>query len=377
MQKLEIYGPIFSGKSLGEAYIPSCFAGDLAESIRNAEGDLTITVNSPGGEIEGMMELVAALNDYAKANPDGELTIRVESLAASAAAYLLLMLPEQATVEAFPTSMLMYHGASTCVQGGKGAMEDAHRYLDSIDKSFREALMSTGLTEDEINECLQDGRQLWLNGKEAWTYGIIDRLTSGQPTEIEQFEATAFRAVALFNYPTEKKENNMKKASKAKAEIEEEKVIEEVKEEVKEEAPAVPAAEELKEEIKEEIKEEVLEQPSENSEVKADCGEEKAKADLEELVLDLEKRIKFLEDKLVEQEAKTKSAEEKVNALSGGLKASAFIKKQEPAEAGDFKTAFHAFAQKHPEMTTEEAFIAAAKAYPELYKATIYERKYN
>lgn len=362
MKTLRIYGAIYAGFGDIEGV---CFAGNLSEAIRTTEEDLTITVNSPGGEIEGMTEIVAALNDYCKKGYD--LTITVEALAASAAGYLLLMAPEEATISAYETSMIMYHGASTIVEGGKGAFEDAKNYLESIDEAFRKALNKTDLPKEDIDDCLKEGRQLWLSGEEAYRYGIIDQLYGGDPAEeIEYFEQPKYRAVALFNCPNQEAVKQMRK--KAKAEIDDlkkeviEEVTEEVKEDVKEDAPA-PAEEEIKEEVKEVIEETT----------KADCGEdEKPVADLEKTIDELTKRVEILEQKLIEKEAEVEQEKAKTEALSGGLKASA--KMPEAKKSGTFSEAYAEYRKNHPEMSASEAFVACAKANPELHRACIYEK---
>lgn len=379
--KIELYGPIFAGKS--EEEIKGCvFGGDVAETIKNTDEDISIYINSPGGEVNGMMEISAALHEWRKNHPESLLEVTVESLAASAAGYLLLMLPEGAKIKAYPLSMIMYHGASLCIEGGAGAMEDAKRYLDGLDSTFKDALSKTGIPQEDIENCLKEGRQLWLTGSEAFDLGIVGELIDGEPEKISATPAPEYRAVALF-YPektTKNKGKNMKKIPVTKAVKAEE--IEVEKTEEIEEKKGLPI-EEVKEEVKEEITEEKEEEITESfasastpGDPELECGEIEAKADLEELIFDLEKRIKFLEDKLIEKDAEKEAESEKVKALSGGLMASAKIEKKESKET-DFRSAFASYRKDHPELTVEDAFVASAKAFPELYKATIYERKYT
>lgn len=365
MKTLRIYGPIFAG--FGDMEAMGCtFAEDLANEILGTDDDLTINVNSPGGEIEGMVQIASALDTWSRNGHS--LTVRVEGLAASAAAYLLLNLPEGAKVWGYANTAIMFHGASLLVQGGAGALTDAANYLRSQNEAFKAALLRTAIPEGMIDECLGDGRSLWLNGLQAMAYRVIDDLLPGIAPQITQEEPPKFRAVALF-YPDKprKEEETMKKKAKAEMDDLKKEVKEEVKEEIVEEKTEVPAPSE--EEIKEEVKEEVKEEATE-----ADCGEEeKPAADLQGAVAELTRRIGVLEAKLLETQAEAADEKAKVEALTGGLKAA--VKPPEAAKPVTFSEAYAEFRRNHPEMTAGDAFVACAKANPELHQACIYEKR--
>ena len=355
MKTLKIYGPIFAGFGECEG---CCFAGDFANEIAATSDDIAICINSPGGEIEGMVQIANALKIWAEGGHS--LTVTVEGLAASAAAYLLLNLPENAKVKAYNNSAIMYHGASLFVAGGEGAMQDAATYLKSQNEAFREALSRTEIPAEMIEDCLKDGRSLWLNGKQAFEYGIVDEILGGAAPEIVETEKPKYKAVALF-YPNRNHEEQTMKKTKAKAE----------ETEVKE------VTEEIKEEVKEEVKENAVENPATEEVVEevAETVEEKgpAVADLEKTIEELTKRVEVLEQKLLESQAETEEEKAKVTALSGGLKATAKV--AETKEFNTFSAAYADYRKNHPEMSAGEAFVACAKANPDLHRACIYEKK--
>ena len=142
MAKIEISGPIYATDYTNQGM---CSSFAVAAEIRAASGELELAINSPGGELGGLAEIVAALHDWRAANPAAKCTATVTALAASAAAYLLLMLPRGARVRAYPMAMLMYHSSSTLACGGSGAMRDAAHYLEQLDTVLRSYLERTAV----------------------------------------------------------------------------------------------------------------------------------------------------------------------------------------------------------------------------------------
>ena len=355
---ISIYGPIYAETAL-----------EAAEEIRLAAGDLDIRINSPGGELEGLATIVAALHDWRAANPAAKCTATVEALAASAAAYLLLMLPRGSEVRAYPMAMLMFHSSATCAFGGSSAMRDAAHYLSRMDAVLRAYLERTAIPRETIDECLQEGRQLWLNAEDAEYYGIVDNIIDGE-AELPALAADSeYRAVALFYPPTNPNQENtiMAKSLKAKAakaaeeEIEKTEVVEttdgekqivETETEVKPAEEPAPAAPE--------------EQPAE-----AECEPKAEEPDtLAETVAALTARIEELEQKLVAAEAAQAHAEASLAALTGGLRGNGQVKPEE-VKPTDWKAAYAQYRAAHPEMPADDAFVACARLYPELHRATI------
>ena len=73
---LRLEGPIDSENFWGDEITPRMFREDLEAE----DGDVTVWINSPGGNVFAAAEIYTMLKDYA-----GKVTVRVASLAASAA----------------------------------------------------------------------------------------------------------------------------------------------------------------------------------------------------------------------------------------------------------------------------------------------------
>ena len=98
---LRLEGPIDSDNFWGDEVTPAMFRDDL-----EAEGgDVTVWINSPGGNVFAAAEIYTMLKDY-----KGAVTVKVASIAASAASVVAMA---GDTVQMSPTALLMIHDPST------------------------------------------------------------------------------------------------------------------------------------------------------------------------------------------------------------------------------------------------------------------------
>lgn len=361
---IAITGPIYA---TDYAEPGMCAASAVAAEIRAATGDLELSVNSPGGELEGLAEIVAALHDWRTANPTSQCTATVTALAASAAAYLLLMLPRGSRVRAYPMAMLMYHSSATLACGGSGAMRDAAHYLEQLDTVLRSYLERTAVPGSLIDEWLSEGRQGWLSASEAQDYGIVDEIVEGEAELPPMLQDNGLRAVAVF-YPTNPKneENPMAKTIKAKA-------VATAEEQEVEKTEVVTDDNGEKQVVETETETEVKpveEQPVAECDPKAEEPAPEPAPDLSEIVGSLTARVEELEKMLAASQAAQAKAEASLAALSGGLRG-AVTPKAEVAKPTDWRSAIKAVASAHPAMSQDDVCCEAARLYPELRAACI------
>lgn len=179
-----------------ELYIYSSINNDSAlaflQSMEdNANEDVVIRVNSPGGSVFSFWGMAAKMNEM-----KGKKTIKVDGLAASAGAFFLLY---GDTVEALDVSTLMIHRADAYIS----SPEDQAR-LDLINTDLR-AKLTAKIDDKKMKELKgvsikdlfnPDTRiDLFLTAKEAKAIGLVDKITKVNPKE-----ASAFTEAFANNY---------------------------------------------------------------------------------------------------------------------------------------------------------------------------------
>ena len=160
---LRLEGPIDSESFWGDEITPKAFRDDLYAE----EGDITLWVNSPGGNVFAAAEIYTMLRDY-----PGNVTVRIASIAASAASVVAMA---GNLVQISPTGMLMVHDPSTIAMGNARDMEKAITTLNEVKESIINAYaFKTGLSRNRISKLMSD--ETWLNAKKAVELGFADEI---------------------------------------------------------------------------------------------------------------------------------------------------------------------------------------------------------
>ena len=160
---LRLEGPIDSESFWGDEITPKSFRDDLYAE----EGDITLWVNSPGGNVFAAAEIYTMLRDY-----PGNVTVRIASIAASAASVVAM---SGNLVQISPTGMLMVHDPSTIAMGNARDMEKAITTLNEVKESIINAYaFKTGLSRNRISKLMSD--ETWLNAKKAVELGFADEI---------------------------------------------------------------------------------------------------------------------------------------------------------------------------------------------------------
>lgn len=160
---LRLEGPIDSESFWGDEVTPKAFRDDLYAE----EGDITLWVNSPGGNVFAAAEIYTMLRDY-----PGNVTVRIASIAASAASVVAMA---GNLVQISPTGMLMVHDPATIAMGNARDMEKAITTLNEVKESIINAYaFKTGLSRNRISKLMSD--ETWLNAKKAVELGFADEI---------------------------------------------------------------------------------------------------------------------------------------------------------------------------------------------------------
>ena len=139
-------------------------------------GDITIWVNSPGGDVFAAAQIYNLLMDY-----PGKVTIKIDGLAASAASVIAMAGGE---VLMSPVSMLMVHNPMTIAFGDTIEMEKAIAMLSEVKESIINAYeLKTGMSRAKISRLMDN--ETWMNAKKAVELGFADGIlfsdNSGSP----------------------------------------------------------------------------------------------------------------------------------------------------------------------------------------------------
>lgn len=160
---LRLEGPIDSDSFWGDEITPQMFRDELYAE----EGDITLWINSPGGNVFAAAEIYTMIRDY-----PGSVTVRIASIAASAASVVAMA---GNLVQMSPTALLMIHDPSTIAMGNAKDMEKAITTLNEVKESIINAYAAkTGLSRNRISKLMSD--ETWLNAKKAVELRFADEI---------------------------------------------------------------------------------------------------------------------------------------------------------------------------------------------------------
>ena len=181
---LRLEGPIDNDNFWGDEITPQMFRDELEAG----DGDVTVWINSPGGNVFAAAEIYTMLREYA-----GKITVKIASIAASAAS-VIAMAGDR--VQMSPTALLMIHDPSTIAMGNARDMEKAIDTLNEVKESIINAYAAkTGLRHSKISDLMES--ETWMNAKKALDLGFCDEIlyTDEDPEE----EEDAIESLGLYS----------------------------------------------------------------------------------------------------------------------------------------------------------------------------------
>lgn len=170
---LRLEGPIDEDNFWGDEITPKAFRDELEADT----GDVTVWINSPGGNVFAAAEIYTMLKEYA-----GKITVRIASLAASAAS-VVAMAGDR--IEMSPTALMMIHDPSTIAMGNAAEMQKVIATLNAVKDSILNAYtLKTGMRKSKISEMMEN--ETWLDAKEALRLGFCDVILYTEDQEPEE-----------------------------------------------------------------------------------------------------------------------------------------------------------------------------------------------
>ena len=94
------------------------------DELDSGEGDITVWINSPGGDCIAAAQIYNMLMNY-----KGNVTVKIDGIAASAAS-VIAMAGNKVIVS--PVSMIMIHNPATIAAGDTSEMQKAIAMLDEV-----------------------------------------------------------------------------------------------------------------------------------------------------------------------------------------------------------------------------------------------------
>jgi len=158
---LYLSGTIAEESWFADDVTPQAFKADLLAG----EGDITVWINSPGGDCVAASQIYNMLMDY-----KGNVTVKVDGIAASAASVIAMA---GTKVLMSPTSLMMIHNPLTIAIGDSEEMQKAIAMLDEVKESIINAYeIKTGMSRAKLSHLMD--AETWLNANKAVELGFAD-----------------------------------------------------------------------------------------------------------------------------------------------------------------------------------------------------------
>ena len=142
-------------------------------------GDITVWINSPGGDCVAAAQIYNMLMDY-----KGNVTVKIDGIAASAASVIAMA---GTKVLVSPVSMLMIHNPMTAAFGNSDEMQRAIEMLGSVKDSIINAYeIKTGLSRAKLSHLMD--AETWMDANKAVELGFADEIMQ-RSTETENTAA--------------------------------------------------------------------------------------------------------------------------------------------------------------------------------------------
>ena len=165
-RELYIDGDIAASVWFGDECTPAAFRKELFAG----KGNITLWVNSRGGDCIAASQIYTMLMDY-----PGEVTVKIDGMAASAASVIAMA---GTTVLMSPTALMLIHNPWTVAVGDKVEMERAGILLDEVKESIINAYqIKTGLSREKLSVLMDN--ETPMNVHTAIALGFSDGILSG------------------------------------------------------------------------------------------------------------------------------------------------------------------------------------------------------
>ena len=137
------------------------------DELMSGSGDITVWINSPGGDCVAAAQIYNLLMDY-----KGNVTVKIDGIAASAASVVAMA---GTKVLVSPVSMLMIHNPMTVAMGNSEEMLKAIEMLAEVKESIINAYeIKTNMSRAKISHLMD--AETWMDANKAVELGFADEI---------------------------------------------------------------------------------------------------------------------------------------------------------------------------------------------------------
>ena len=140
------------------------------DELNAGSGDITVWINSPGGDCVAAAQIYNMLMDY-----KGNVTVKIDGIAMAGTKVLMS-----------PVSMMMIHNPATIAFGDHNEMQKAIEMLESVKDSIINAYeIKTSLSRAKLSRLME--AETWMDATKAVELGFADDIL--QRTDAEDDDA--------------------------------------------------------------------------------------------------------------------------------------------------------------------------------------------
>lgn len=137
------------------------------EELYAGTGDITVWINSPGGDCVAAAQIYNMLTEY-----KGNVTVKIDGIAASAASVIAMA---GSKVFMSPVSMMMIHNPATIAWGDHAEMQKAIDMLAEVKESIINAYeIKTGMSRTKLAHLMD--AETWMDANKAIELGFADAM---------------------------------------------------------------------------------------------------------------------------------------------------------------------------------------------------------
>lgn len=180
--------------------INSFTSSEFIKSMNEADGDITVRINSGGGEPDYGWGMVAKFKEY-----EGKKTVKVDGKAYSMGAFIAMYADN---VEALDVSTFMVHRAAypTWFEGSEYFTAELKENLTNINKSLEKAFKNKVNVEEfekmkgvKVKDIfsMDDRVDVFLNAKEAKKIGLVSKVVKITPKKAAEINSNVQLAASV------------------------------------------------------------------------------------------------------------------------------------------------------------------------------------